>query len=350
MPNLPPTQFKPSINLLSPFLIASTIPPIWLLILLIILCKPSRIFVKIPRTLLHKRLAIPTVLSLMEFQIFDIQFLKLLKISFVAFHKLVNFDLTPLNNDCAFPIVFVRILLQVLDNQFFIFVKIDLTLLNKNPKILFVAFQIADKDLLNILFITSQIPAINPFSNPPKYLTTPSILPTNHNWIKFHINWTTPLRIITIASQTPRQSPVNKLEKNLIKPSMIFKAPCITPFIFSQVLTIKALTAGQINCITCQIANMIGLITKFIINSNIALIKLHIFWSAWTIEIPFSLKNPLIWLQISLAKSTIADIACLKMFLTESMKGWINWIKLLNVCLTLSIAPLTKFLKVSDFL
>ncbi|CXY79232.1 Uncharacterised protein [Staphylococcus aureus] len=239
--------------------------------------KPSRIFVKIPRTLLHKRLAIPTVLSLMEFQIFDIQFLKLLKISFVAFHKLVNFDLTPLNNDCAFPIVFVRILLQVLDNQFFIFVKIDFTLLNKNPKILFVAFQIADNDFLKTPIIATHIIVIKPLSNPPKYLTTPRILPTNHSCIKFQINCTVPFSIITMPSQTPRQFPVKRLENTLIIPKIILIAPCITPLIFSQVLTIKALTAGQINCITCQIANIIGLITKFKINSNIALIKLHIF-------------------------------------------------------------------------
>ncbi|EHQ65533.1 hypothetical protein SA21345_2699, partial [Staphylococcus aureus subsp. aureus 21345] len=151
------------------------------------------------------------------------------------------------------------ILFHVLDNQFFILVKIDLTLLYKKPKILFVAFQIADNDFVKIPLITPQIPDIKPLSNPPKYLTTPRILPTNHSCIKFQINCTVPFSIITIPSQTPRQLPVNKLEKNLIKPSMIFKAPCITPFIFSQVLTIKALTAGQINCITCQIANMIGL-------------------------------------------------------------------------------------------
>ncbi|EHS70365.1 hypothetical protein IS125_0001 [Staphylococcus aureus subsp. aureus IS-125] len=99
IPNLPPTQFKPSISLLRPFLIALTMPPIWSLILPMIDFKPSRIFPKILRTLSHKRPAIPTVLSLIEFQMFVIQFLNLVNISFVAFHKLVNLDLTPVNNE-----------------------------------------------------------------------------------------------------------------------------------------------------------------------------------------------------------------------------------------------------------
>ncbi|EHS70366.1 hypothetical protein IS125_0002 [Staphylococcus aureus subsp. aureus IS-125] len=179
----------------------------------------------------------------------------------------------------------------MLDSQFFIFVKIDLTLLYKKPKILFVAFQIADNDLLNILFITSQIPAINPLSNPPKYLTTPRILPTNHSCIKFQINCTVPFTIITIPSQTPFQFPVKRLENTLIIPKIMLMAPCITPFIFSQVLIIKALTAGQINCITCQIANMIGLIIKLKINSKVALMKPAIFCKACVISEPFSFQK-----------------------------------------------------------
>src|SRR5699024_10152453 len=141
-------------------------------------------------------------------------------------------------------------------------------------------FQI-DCAVLPIKFLMNDQPlTTTPRNKPSPTLTTLSILPTNHNWTRFHANTTAPFRLLTIPCQTPFQLPVSNEENTLMIPSMMFVAPCITPFMFCQTDTISNLMAGHKIFIKFQIKVMIGFITLPQMNLNVVEMKLPTFRKA----------------------------------------------------------------------
>src|SRR5690606_269127 len=86
----------------------------------------------------------------------------------------------------------------------------------------------------------------------PKDVISFRVFPINHNWARFQINCTADFKRLTIEFHNPFQFPVNRLAKMSMTDKITPMAPEITPLMFSQVLTMRVLTAGQTNCIMDQ--------------------------------------------------------------------------------------------------